>query len=251
MSRFLRKFRWELIPGRRFRKYLLYAIGEIILVVIGILIALQINTWNNNRTQRLKETQYLSQIRDNLTQDMNNIDYTIKFNVQKEEAIRDAFKLFGTVQDMDSLSIGIQILMKTLPNYQIFNSTRTAFDNMLNANSIDLIRNNQLRQDLSAYYSEIDTEYSTQGRIVQSNRKFVDDISPLLMTREFLQMSMSANLDIQSNRDVKIHKDQRTLGNLFQLYMATVAQDGYLYSTRDRVKELLEKIDAYLTSNNE
>ena len=248
MSRFLRKFRWELIPGRRFRKYLIYAIGEIILVVIGILIALQINTWNNNRIQLLKETQYLAQIRDNLTQDINNINFTLEFNVRKEEAIRDAFRLFGNASDMDSLTNGFNILMNTLPNYQIFTSTRTAFDNMLNANSIDLIRDNKLRQALSAYYSNINTEYSSQGRVVLSNRKFVDDISPLLITSEFLNFAMGANLDIQTNKDILIHKDQRTLGNLFQLYMATIGQDGYLYNTRDSVEKLIEQIDTYLLS---
>ena len=49
MIKFFRKIRQKLITENKFNRYLLYAIGEIILVVIGILIALQVNNWNNDR----------------------------------------------------------------------------------------------------------------------------------------------------------------------------------------------------------
>ena len=49
MIKFFRKIRQRLLTENKFSKYLLYAIGEIILVVIGILIALQINNWNEGR----------------------------------------------------------------------------------------------------------------------------------------------------------------------------------------------------------
>ena len=48
MIKFFRKVRQKLLKENRFNKYVLYAIGEIVLVVIGILIALQINNWNEN-----------------------------------------------------------------------------------------------------------------------------------------------------------------------------------------------------------
>ncbi|MDX1472166.1 MAG: DUF6090 family protein, partial [Flavobacteriaceae bacterium] len=52
-----------MIQDKRASKYFLYAIGEIILVVIGILIALQINNWNQNRLDRRQETEILAQLR--------------------------------------------------------------------------------------------------------------------------------------------------------------------------------------------
>ncbi|MFT6046016.1 MAG: hypothetical protein ACI9WC_001721, partial [Arenicella sp.] len=55
MIRFFRKIRQNLIKENKVGKYLLYAIGEIVLVVIGILIALQINTWNEDRKQSTSE----------------------------------------------------------------------------------------------------------------------------------------------------------------------------------------------------
>ena len=55
MLHFLRRIRRSLINSGHMRKYTIYAVGEIALVVIGILIALQINNWNEESKIRLKE----------------------------------------------------------------------------------------------------------------------------------------------------------------------------------------------------
>ncbi|RMB56326.1 hypothetical protein EAX61_14670 [Dokdonia sinensis] len=59
MIKFFRKIRRKLLRENRLSKYLLYAIGEIILVVIGILIALQLNNWNENRKENIRENQLI------------------------------------------------------------------------------------------------------------------------------------------------------------------------------------------------
>ena len=62
MIKIFRKIRQKLLSENKFSKYLLYAMGEIILVVIGILIALQLNTLNQNRQDRIQEQQILVQL---------------------------------------------------------------------------------------------------------------------------------------------------------------------------------------------
>ena len=62
MIKFFRKIRQRLLIDSKFSKYLLYAIGEIVLVVIGILIALQINNWNEDRKTRAFEKEMLTDI---------------------------------------------------------------------------------------------------------------------------------------------------------------------------------------------
>jgi hypothetical protein len=59
MIKFFRRIRQKLLEQNRFSKYMFYATGEILLVVIGILIALQVNTWNEKRKQEILEIQYL------------------------------------------------------------------------------------------------------------------------------------------------------------------------------------------------
>ena len=70
MLSFLRKIRKDPLGGNRTSKYLMYAVGEITLVVIGILIALQINNWNEWRKERKKEIEVLQDLKVNLE---NNI----------------------------------------------------------------------------------------------------------------------------------------------------------------------------------
>ncbi len=71
MLKFFRKIRKKLIEQENVRKYLLYAVGEILLVVIGILIALQVNNWNNDRKEAAVTQSRLENIRDELTENIS------------------------------------------------------------------------------------------------------------------------------------------------------------------------------------
>ena len=70
MIKFFRKIRQNLLSEGKTGKYLKYAIGEIILVVVGILIALSINNWNEERKQNELETVYLKRLHNELKKDI-------------------------------------------------------------------------------------------------------------------------------------------------------------------------------------
>ena len=74
MIKFFRKIRQKLLSENKFSKYLIYAIGEIILVVIGILIALSINNWNQKQQQKKVLNNIYATIKTDLQQDIKNID---------------------------------------------------------------------------------------------------------------------------------------------------------------------------------
>jgi len=74
MIQLFRKIRRSLIESGRVRRYFTYAIGEIVLVVIGILIALQINNWNEGRKERIIEQKTLHELRVNLNFNVRSID---------------------------------------------------------------------------------------------------------------------------------------------------------------------------------
>lgn len=75
MTKFFRNIRQSLQNEGKTSKYLKYAFGEIILVVIGILIALQINNWNENRKDTLQSRAFLNEFKADLSQDVINMDY--------------------------------------------------------------------------------------------------------------------------------------------------------------------------------
>ncbi|MCB0606018.1 MAG: hypothetical protein KDC25_14205, partial [Saprospiraceae bacterium] len=74
MIKFFRKIRQKLLTENKFSKYLIYAIGEIVLVVIGILIALGINNWNEQRKNRIAEIKLYETIIKSLESDFDDVE---------------------------------------------------------------------------------------------------------------------------------------------------------------------------------
>ncbi|MBT8304613.1 MAG: hypothetical protein KJP09_09100 [Bacteroidia bacterium] len=94
MIKFFRHIRRNLIESRKTAKYLKYAIGEILLVVIGILIALQINNWNENRKASDMGKQFLSGIQEDLKKDLVRIDSIVTMNAQSISLITSIDSVF-------------------------------------------------------------------------------------------------------------------------------------------------------------
>lgn len=93
MIKFFRKIRQKLIIDNRFGNYLLYAIGEIILVVIGILIALQINNWNEEQKTNKWESRFLVDLRNELTTDYMQLTDVYNMQMKKGNACRIVLEL--------------------------------------------------------------------------------------------------------------------------------------------------------------
>ena len=75
-----RKTRQTLIDEKKLKRYILYAIGEILLVMIGISLAFQLNNWNDNRIRNNNEKTYYKNIKDQIAGDRNLIQKQIHFN---------------------------------------------------------------------------------------------------------------------------------------------------------------------------
>ena len=87
MIKFIRKIRQKLLTENKFRKYLLYAIGEIVLVVIGILIALQINNWNEDRKERIVEKKIYENLLSDIKEDIIIIKERIALSKREKKAL--------------------------------------------------------------------------------------------------------------------------------------------------------------------
>jgi hypothetical protein len=120
MIKFFRKIRQKMLTENKFSKYLIYAIGEIVLVVIGILIALAVAEWNNSRHSRKTEIRLLKELHKGLGQDFNTINEELEkiniciasiieldslLNLNVPKADEHLYELFGNVYGMRNLNL--------------------------------------------------------------------------------------------------------------------------------------------------
>ena len=89
MINFFRKIRKQLADDNKPLKYMRYAVGEIVLVVIGILIALQINNWNEEQKTQQRLTDFLTEIQNNLSNDILEANNIIDNYINKDSILRN------------------------------------------------------------------------------------------------------------------------------------------------------------------
>ena len=120
MIKFFRKIRQKMLIENKFSKYLIYAIGEIILVVIGILIALAINNWKENQKLRNQEITYLNNLRDDLETQINMLDIYIDYEniiIDHSNDIIEHYELNEGFKNMDSIFPKLNDLTRVLNGY--------------------------------------------------------------------------------------------------------------------------------------
>ena len=145
MISFFRKIRQKLLQKNRFTRYMIYALGEIFLVVIGILIALQINNWNTNIQNQRKETAILSELKDGLNADKELLQEKLEqyLQDQKQLQILDSLLNMGDhpyTQSMNSLFGKVYGIRFTRVN--------RAFYEDLKSNGLQIIRDKKIRSKI-------------------------------------------------------------------------------------------------------
>ena len=158
MIKFFRKIRQNLLNEGKTAKYFKYAIGEIVLVVIGILIALQINNWKENKLERKQEKAILNQLNSEFKSNLDQLDEKIK---SKTELMKSVLKLLNYI-DNPKLRIKDSIdyhLARTIP-YSTFDPI---VNDLASSGNLRLIRNDSLKQMLSFWTSEIKDVQEDEG----------------------------------------------------------------------------------------
>ena len=133
-------------------KYLKYAIGEIILVVIGILIALQINNWNTVQKEKTKEQQILLSLREEFKQNINELSFDHQINLGSINAVKTLLN-FDTTTDFDTKTID-SLLGQTF-NFATFDARLGVINDISSSGNLELIRDSKLRYKLNQWTGEL------------------------------------------------------------------------------------------------
>jgi hypothetical protein len=169
MINFFRRLRKQLLGENKFSRYIVYAIGEIILVVFGILIALGINNWNNERISRERNSQLLSKLINELDLNIERADLlrTTENGTERNKKFSDS--LLVIVKDgikeehLDYMTSGF------IFEFNSFNLHSSSFEEMKNTGSLYSIGSDSLIKEIQLYYRLCDRdEYYTRtwgGRV--------------------------------------------------------------------------------------
>ena len=153
MINFFRRIRKQLADDNKPLKYMRYAIGEIVLVVIGILIAISINNWNGHRLERLEEIDILISVKNDLENTIREFEYLNQIRNNVLYGTKGIFKMANSAEfdneELDSL-IGLTFYRPT------FNNKLGAIDLLFSSGKINLIKNDSIREFLISWPGSID-----------------------------------------------------------------------------------------------
>ena len=151
MIKFFRKIRQKLLVENRFKKYLLYAIGEIILVVIGILIALQINNWNQNRLEAKERVILINNLNEEFQLNRTQlIDIIAKYEKAKNYAMK-LMEFVGQEEHKGHKKQEIDSLMDGLFPSVDFLYSDNAIQDIIQSGKLKVLKNVQLSNKLSEW----------------------------------------------------------------------------------------------------
>ena len=172
MIKFFRKVRQKLLTENKFSKYLLYAIGEIVLVVIGILIALQINNWNQKKQEQTSLSEYLTSISQNIKVDIENLEFITATRKNMIARVpRMTFTLFySDFLERKDVKFGSETL-STLSNFEYFNADLSGFESMKNSGYLSKLKGKDIENLIYKYYNlvqEINTKEKDFNEIMRN-----------------------------------------------------------------------------------
>ncbi|MCP9198591.1 DUF6090 family protein [Gramella sp. GC03-9] len=199
MIKFFRNIRRRLLRENRFNRYLLYAIGEIILVVIGILIALQINNWNEERKLKNLEVSYYESLYQDLLQDSLEVEFKIR-NAQRNirqinnvlEFINNNYEITRTSIDSvewprnnyykDTLALIHSVSQAGF--VQFVDILKNTIEDLRATGGIKIIKNKDLKDDLLEYYNRDKTRENWNLALIDSRTEMEKSINKVLTSEQ-------------------------------------------------------------------
>jgi len=146
MIKFFRKIRYDLMNQSNNTKYFKYAIGEIVLVVIGILIALQINNWNENRKTKIIENTYIENIKTDLKINLKSFEKFIALRQETINSVQEILEFFNEERPLDINEFNSHCL--TILSWSPFEQHDNTYQELINSGKLSILTNKSIKNSL-------------------------------------------------------------------------------------------------------
>ncbi|MAD96090.1 MAG: hypothetical protein CMB99_02075 [Flavobacteriaceae bacterium] len=242
MIKFFRKIRQNLLSEGKTGKYFKYATGEIVLVVIGILIALQVNTWNQSRLEINKEKAYLRNIEADLKQQLSYISIQLEHEYEHDsigQMILDRYnkekvlRLDSTLsQQLNALTIR-NTFIKADPTYQ----------DLISTGNIRLIKDEKLRNEILSYYMELER---IESIMMNNNLLYVDEMFAMKIIHNVYIGKTNERLIKVSNQLMQDPKQEMLVMNLLDIRKSiTTGHIQFMNELKEKTELIQESVQQY------
>lgn len=245
----------------KIRQYLLYATGEILLVVIGILIALQVNNWNTNRLDRIEERALLFQLKNEFISNKEQLEAKIELRALGAESTLRLLKMIDDNTNRYSASAVHTPIANALPVYT-FDPQNGVMAQLVDAGKLNLVMNDTLRELISNWNGIIIDLKENEDNYLSFNH---NDFRPFLYTytdyRSIINWRIKNGTITSTLLDEK-YEDTREIGNSvnpvqmdellssreFENYLASLFShlsyvNAQSYGIRDYMNNVIDIID--------
>jgi hypothetical protein len=248
MPRIFNTIRQRLLKENRLTRYLVYAVGEIVLVVIGILIALQINNNNDLRKARIRELQYLRNIKADLEANLVKVNDIIALRAKSMEAAQRVIaKINGEpIEDWKAFSNDRIAVYVWTPYYP----TNFTFQEMMSSGSLGQLTNDSVKTALLVLESLF-----KQAKAEEEHYRF--DAEELLYKPVYELMDLEPTLNIHMGEDVLMRQedfatyfaDKRVKNGFLMAVLELSTMNRQLEEVRRVSEGLIGMIDRELTKD--
>ena len=260
MIKIFRNIRQSSLMESKTYKYLLYALGEIILVIIGILLALQINSWNEERVENKQELYLLKQIKYDIIRDSLALSSFIKLTHGKTvqgNNLKKAIISKNYNYAIDSLVVNAFLVGRTLS----FEAYTPTFDELISSGGLRILKSDALKESIKRYINFNETNRSfmyqeSQKRKEAYNSHIYKYLEPQIMT--FLWETFpteSINMDSLKNYSINrkgFLEDPQSLYHL-NVVIGVDRELSWFYSQRlmVRIQDIINKVNLEIDKHND
>lgn len=250
MLKFFRNIRRRLLRENRFTRYLIYALGEIFLVVIGILIALQINNWNDDQKAISQEAIYLQDLKRDLETDIITLDERIEGNNLRLQNIDSIIYYIRSKESVSEIERQRFISFHEILTSESYFLPETSTINQIeSASSGKLIRNKDLRDLIFRYYSnserlEKNSEVSLQ---LYQHHIITENIAkPVIIKKEAFALIFGDPLGLDSLNIANLAGNEDYLMALVAKRQGTLGQNTEYKKLKGSATKVLNLIEQEL-----
>ncbi len=251
MIPFFRKIRYQLAKNNQFFKYSRYAIGEIVLVVVGILIALQINNWNEERKTRKAEKVLLSNLRSDFLYNQTELKNFLEFHEGTTSHLKGLLKSLGPKlmqEKTDSINYAIASALWVIE----YEPKSGAINSIFSSGEITKISNQELVDILNKWKSELANYNRIASYIREEN---ITSLNPYL-TKHYpfknWAVSVGANVSKASKHEFPIDKMLQSPEFENLILLRTINADELAKKTKELFKiqtKLIALINSEINKN--